>query len=723
MRITQRILRIIQRILQWIETRLANDTTNRLEILDRPDTELFEGPHGQEHLPKERKDEVGDIPDFSLDQNLESELQRILENKVFNGDLSDHSVAQLFNLIHLAKKNGVLTIESDRKIASVYFVAGKLAYAKLDKCDASVADILSKAGKISNRQAKVIDRHAKDKDEQELGLFLVNAGYVSMDEIKAHVREHILETTYLIFSWEVGVFRWVEDTKPPENVITVSADIREILIEGYHRMREYDFLRSEIPHLNFVFTRTDLPIEEIRKMQLTRDEWRIVLIIGPNNTLKKIADTIGFNEIEIRQIAHSLVQTGLFKLIEADAKRRFLVPPPFIKRSQNYFTKDLAKEFDEDKVRPIRVLIVDDIPDIRLNLKKAFSLEDGIDVVGEAANGFEGLWHYSELRPDVVCTNINMPYMDGITMTQKICERFSAQVLILSVVHDSQTINKALDAGARGYLVKAPDLDDLFDEIRRLHRRRISAVPKVLEENRIFYRVFREASGPILRKVRNFYDEKDSEMVILSPSNSNNLKIWPYELSGLRSLPFDVIEEADFNFTDFSDEDFSQASFLNTLQKLDLMCTAVGRSGKPFFSELFNIKELCLYGTEISGDALSAISGLNTLRTLDLSRTGINDESLEILQDLRLLECLILNRNSLTGKTFGILRRFPRLRQIRASHNPITSEGLEKIFDTLLELPEHVRLTLGGALQTPDDAKRIRDFNRRYGPRILIRNS
>lgn len=116
----------------------------------------------------------------------------------------------------------------------------------------------------------------------------------------------------------------------------------------------------------------------------------------------------------------------------------------------------------------ITVVIVDDIAETRENIRKLLQFEGNVEVVGVGRTGEEGIRVAMETQPDVVLMDINMPDMDGITATEKIRARLPAtQIVILSVQSDSNYMRKAMLAGARDFLTKPPDLDELTDAIRR----------------------------------------------------------------------------------------------------------------------------------------------------------------------------------------------------------------------------------------------------------------
>jgi len=119
-------------------------------------------------------------------------------------------------------------------------------------------------------------------------------------------------------------------------------------------------------------------------------------------------------------------------------------------------------------VDKIRVLIVDDIAETRENVRKLLQFESDVDVVGTARSGREGIQLSSDLDPDVVLMDINMPDIDGITATEQIRQKSPhIQVVILSVQGDQNYMRRAMLAGARDFLTKPPMGDELISAIKR----------------------------------------------------------------------------------------------------------------------------------------------------------------------------------------------------------------------------------------------------------------
>ncbi len=120
----------------------------------------------------------------------------------------------------------------------------------------------------------------------------------------------------------------------------------------------------------------------------------------------------------------------------------------------------------------IRVLIVDDIPETRDNLRKLIQFEPDIEVVAQASNGEEGIELAKQVRPHVVLMDINMPGVDGINASEAITRDVpTAQIIMMSVQSESDYIRRSMLAGARDFLTKPFSGDELLATIRRVHER------------------------------------------------------------------------------------------------------------------------------------------------------------------------------------------------------------------------------------------------------------
>jgi hypothetical protein len=231
------------------------------------------------------------------------------------GNLRDFNISQLFNLINLARKTGTLTIEGPTEAAWVTFRDGKLISAQLGTEDGTLTGILLRAGILSARQARAIRTHAADKGDKELGLLLINAGYLGQQEILTSIRQYILDIVYQLFTWLEGYFRFDANVLPPEDRITIRLNLENIIIEGTRRMREWEQLKEEIPNLDMALNFVNRPGANIRDVNLNVEEWKVVSYVNPKNTMRQISKANMMNELEVRRVIYGLLQAGLVEIV------------------------------------------------------------------------------------------------------------------------------------------------------------------------------------------------------------------------------------------------------------------------------------------------------------------------------------------------------------------------------------------------------------------------
>ena len=119
---------------------------------------------------------------------------------------------------------------------------------------------------------------------------------------------------------------------------------------------------------------------------------------------------------------------------------------------------------------PIRVMTVDDHQILRGGLRFLLLAFDDIELVGEARSGPEAIALCDQVQPEVVLMDMLMPNMDGAATTQAIKEQHpEIQVLVLSSFSDADSVRRAMQAGATGYLLKDASMDELADGIRAAH--------------------------------------------------------------------------------------------------------------------------------------------------------------------------------------------------------------------------------------------------------------
>lgn len=118
------------------------------------------------------------------------------------------------------------------------------------------------------------------------------------------------------------------------------------------------------------------------------------------------------------------------------------------------------------KRMPTRLLLVDDVEEVRRDLRTLLSLSDEIEIVGEAANGLEAVRLAESLRPDAILMDMEMPVMDGYEATRQIKSIFPACRVVALTVHDYESAkDKAFQSGVDIFIVKGAPVAKIIQSI------------------------------------------------------------------------------------------------------------------------------------------------------------------------------------------------------------------------------------------------------------------
>lgn len=118
----------------------------------------------------------------------------------------------------------------------------------------------------------------------------------------------------------------------------------------------------------------------------------------------------------------------------------------------------------------IKIILVEDHLVVRNGIKLLLDTQENMQVIAETNNGKEAIAYLADnIIPDIVITDINMPEMDGIQLTQQLGERYpSIKVIMLSMLSNTQNVTQAFEKGAKGYLVKNVSYDELLFAINHI---------------------------------------------------------------------------------------------------------------------------------------------------------------------------------------------------------------------------------------------------------------
>lgn len=131
----------------------------------------------------------------------------------------------------------------------------------------------------------------------------------------------------------------------------------------------------------------------------------------------------------------------------------------------------------------IRVLVVEDHPIVRQGLVALLNVVDGVEIVGQASDGAEAVQLFEANHPDVTLIDLRMPKMGGVEVIQKVRARHAqARFIVLTTYDGDEDIYRALEAGARAYLLKGMTVEVLISAIRSVHAGKSIIPPAIAQK-------------------------------------------------------------------------------------------------------------------------------------------------------------------------------------------------------------------------------------------------
>jgi DNA-binding NarL/FixJ family response regulator len=169
----------------------------------------------------------------------------------------------------------------------------------------------------------------------------------------------------------------------------------------------------------------------------------------------------------------------------------------------------------------IKLMIVDDHTVVRDGLASMLERQDDFEVVGRASNGLEAVERVPALQPDVILMDLRMPELDGVEAMRRISvERPGTRFIVLTTYDSDQYIFDAIEAGAKGYLLKDTSREELFEAVRAVHRGESGIEPGVAARvlDRFAQLSREEAQTPLL-------SDREVEVLQLMAKGSANKEI------------------------------------------------------------------------------------------------------------------------------------------------------------------------------------------------------
>ncbi len=259
------------------------------------------------------------------------------------GTLSDFALPDIFQLIGMQRKTGLLTLENDRETVIVVFEVGKVVHADstVRRLDDLLGNVLVRQGKLKKEDLEAALARQK-VSMQRLGYVLTNQGYIASPDLKEALSEQVQQIVFRIFRWKDGHYNFEPSNEVDydrENVIPVTAD--HILMEGIRRVDEWPIIEKRIPSLDIAF-RQLVPKDQIQVGQddsddksgldvalgglgggsaspdrgggtlvMSPQEAQVYSYVNPKNSVAAIVDLTGLGDFDVCRVMFDFLDRNL----------------------------------------------------------------------------------------------------------------------------------------------------------------------------------------------------------------------------------------------------------------------------------------------------------------------------------------------------------------------------------------------------------------------------
>jgi hypothetical protein len=243
------------------------------------------------------------------------------------GNLSDFSLPDVFSLIQLSKKTGVLRIAREGCEGSIWFRDGEVFFATSDWRRELLGQRLVSEGKITPNalERALATRKAEPVDGRRLGTILVDEGYLVPSTLETFVQEQIQDTIFDLMRWDDGAFHFEPLTEiPSDEDIGLSVSVENIVMEGSRRLDEWNRIRRKIPSMDMVFRMSTAPGQGTFEISLKPAEWKLLLALDGARSVAELAEETRRTDFEVARALYGLHSAGLLELAadeDAEAAR------------------------------------------------------------------------------------------------------------------------------------------------------------------------------------------------------------------------------------------------------------------------------------------------------------------------------------------------------------------------------------------------------------------
>jgi tetratricopeptide (TPR) repeat protein len=232
------------------------------------------------------------------------------------GPIKELSLMDLFQLLAMSRKSGVLTLDSAHDVGQVFFSNGNIIRATLQQSYERLGQIMLKSGKVTIPQVeRILKAQSAAKDRKRFGALAEESGFVTRLAVKEALKTQVEEVVFAIMGWKDGYFRFEEMDFSSDTDAELMLVTENVMMEVSRRLDEWSKIHSKLPNLDLVLSLS--PGSELAsgKLDLKPEEWLIMATIDGKRTARQVIETVGGREFETAKVIYGLCVTGLVRAL------------------------------------------------------------------------------------------------------------------------------------------------------------------------------------------------------------------------------------------------------------------------------------------------------------------------------------------------------------------------------------------------------------------------
>ena len=190
------------------------------------------------------------------------------------GPIKELSLMDLFQLLAMSRKSGVLTLDCTRNVGQVFFVSGNIIRSTLQQGQEKLGQMMLSSGKLSKDQLDILlKEQASAKQKKKIGALAVVRGFATKNAVGAMLKTQVEETVSTIMSWQEGYFRFEDMELVPDPDLAFVQITENVIMEVSRRLDEWSKIQSKLPDLDMVLTLAPGSDLTSARLDLRPEEW------------------------------------------------------------------------------------------------------------------------------------------------------------------------------------------------------------------------------------------------------------------------------------------------------------------------------------------------------------------------------------------------------------------------------------------------------------------